>query len=467
MQPLGVHVALAAWIDQFRGYDGFSVVPAIPVPFSPSGVLPFVESQDAFREAELVRMANLLPRKGDVAEPFGPGAPLWERVSDVLDRMIFARRALTDAETAALDAARKLLYVDDEHNGLRPSPQFSAYLEMRAVVQALQDSGAAADVQQTALADWLVLGFKREVERALAELARLAARSSVVEAMSCRAQLDETRLLSAGDISYAPTSFYPMSTANAATWTVAEVTFAELSECASRAFPASHLTLGSVSAAKCRFAYAAIETLRPWPFAQVLSHDDWKLSAGEPVSAGDGVNGMIPAYVQTLYAATMIGVSDTPPPRPRWPPRPFQPPLRIGNLPLTPPRQVLPKSAGGVPPVRLPAKPEDVSLGVGIADGVRATPVVLNAPAEISSFTGIAPRSRDLALIRRFQPSLDRPEWLARLAIAQAGRRIPDGEQAPASGEPAAADLAAGASIVGFGCVTVPTAPHPNEQYQW
>ena len=90
-----------------------------------------------------------------------------------------------------------------------------------------------------------------------------------------------------------------------------------------------------------------------------------------------------------------------------------------------------------------------------------------NAPAEISSFTGIAPRSRDLALIRRFQPSLDRPEWLARLAIAQAGRRIPDGEQAPASGEPAAADLAAGASIVGFGCVTVPTAPHPNEQYQW
>jgi hypothetical protein len=84
---------------------------------------------------------------------------------------------------------------------------------MRSVVQALQDSGAAAEVQQAALSDWLILGFKNLVEQALADVLRLASRSSVVEAMSCRMQLDETMLLSAGDISYAPTSFYPLSAA--------------------------------------------------------------------------------------------------------------------------------------------------------------------------------------------------------------------------------------------------------------
>lgn len=438
-----MHVAIAAWIDQHRSYDGFAAVPTTPVQFTPTAILPLIESQDAFRQAELVRMANLVPRKGMVAEPFGPSAPLWEQMSAVIDRMAFARRALTDAEAASLDAARKVLYVDDGANGPRPSPQFNSYLEMRSVVQALQDSGAALEVLQAALSDWLTLGFKKEVEQALADVVRLASRSSVVEAMSCRAQLDETMLLSAGDITYAPTSFYPLSAANAATWTVAEVTFAELSEYGARTFPAAPVTLGSASAAKCRFAYAAIETLRPWPVAQLLSRDDWKLSAGDLVSSGDGVNGTIPAYVQTMYAATIIGLSATPPPRPRWTTGSFEPPFRSGQLRFNLPRTVVPK-------------------GVGV------TVAPQNArPAEVPPFGGMAQRSRDLALVRRFQVPLNRSEWLARLAIAQTGRPVTGDELTPTPGEPAPVDLAGGANIVGFGCVTVPTSPHPNEQYQW
>ena len=453
MEPLGVHVAIAAWIDQHRSYDGFAAVPPTPVQLTPTAILPLIESQDAFRQAELVRMANLVPRKGKVAEPFGPSAPLWEQMSDVLDRMVFARRALTDAEAAALDAARTVLYVDDGANGLRPSPRFNSYLEMRSVLQALQDSGAAVEVQQAALSDWLTLGFKNEVEQALADVARLASRSSVVEAMSCRAQLDETVLLSAEDISYAPTSFYPMSAANAATWTIAEVTFDELSQCAARTFfPTSPVTLGSASAAKCRFAYTAIETLRPWPVAQLLSRDDWKLSAGEVVSGGDGVSGTIPAYVQTMYAATIIGLSATPPPRPRWPTGPFEPPFR----------RVVPREVGtpGAPRI---VRPADAPLGAGNAGGVLGGRVVLRPPAEVAPFGGIAQRSRDLALVRRFQVPLDRSEWLARLAIAQTGRPVTGGEHT----EPATVDLVGEANIVGFGCVTVPTSPRPNEQYQW
>lgn len=448
MEPLGIHVAIAAWIDQHRAYDGFAAVPAIAVEFTPTAILPLIESSDEFRQAELVRMANLVPRKGKVAEPFGPSAPLWEQMSDVLDRMVFARRALSDAEVAALDAARKVLYVDDGANGLRPSPQFNSYLEMRSVVQTLQDSGASTESQEAALSDWLTLGFKTEVEKALADVIRLASRSSVADAMSCRAQLDETMLISAGDISYAPTSFYPLSAAIVATWTVAEVTFAELSQCAARTFPAAPVTLASASAATCRFAYVAIETLRPWPVAQLLSRDDWKLSSGELVSGGDGVNGTIPAYVQTMYAATIIGLSATPPPRPRWPRGPFGPRVLVG-----------------VPVARQNAKPADAPLGVGNTGGVVARPPVARAPAEMPPLGGLVQRSRDIALIRRFQVPLDRSEWLARLAIAQTGR--PDGEQTPAREEPTSVDLVRGANIVGFGCVTVPITPRPNEQYQW
>lgn len=401
-------------------------------------------------------MANLVPRKGKVAEPFGPSAPLWEQMSDVLNRMVFARRALTDAEAAELDAARKVMYVDDGVSGLRPSPQFNSYLEMRSVLQALQDSGAAVEVQQAALGDWLTLGFKNEVERALAEVTRLSSRSSVVDAMSCRAQLDEAMLLSAGDISYAPTSFYPMSAANTATWSVAEVTFDELSQCAARTFPASPVTLGSASAANCRFAYTTIETLRPWPVAQLLSRDDWKLSAGEVVSSGDGINGTIPAYVQTMYAATIIGLSATPPPRPHWPTGPF-PSSVLRVAPRLVGIRVAPKGA----------KPADAPLGAGNAGGVLASRVVLHPPTQVPPFGGAAQRPRDPALVRRFQVPLDRSEWLARLAIAQSWRPETGGEHIPEQGEPATVDLVGKANIVGFGCVTLPTSPRPNEQYQW
>jgi hypothetical protein len=449
VEPLGVHVALTAWIDQQRSYDGFAAVPATPVSFTPTAILPLYASFDASREAELVRMANLIPRKGAVAEPFGPGAPLWEQVSAVLDRMTFARRALTDAEAAELDAARRVLYVTDE-DGLHTSPQFNAYLEMRSVVQALQDGGATAEVQQAALSDWLVLGFKSDVEQALADLTRLASRSSVVEAMSCRAQLDESMLLSAGDISYAPTSFYPMSAANCATWTIAEVTFAELSDSAAKVFPQAPLTLGSASAAKCRFAYAMIETLRPWPFAQLLSRDDWRLPGGELVSSGDGSNGSIPAYVQTVYAATIIGLTAAPPPHPRWQIGPFSP--------LKPPFR------GG--PIRFTPQAKAAVLGAGNAGGVVAGRTAQLVPPASPAFGGITMRYRDPALLRRFQVPLDRSEWLARLAIAQTvAPQTPNPASTPA--EPAVTDLSAGASVVGFGCVTVPVSPRPNEQYQW
>jgi hypothetical protein len=446
LQPLGIHVALAAWIDQNRAYEGFAAVPANPVPLAPSSLLPLSQSLDEHRQAEVVRMANLVPKKGTVAEPFGPGAALWDLVSDVIDRMVFARRALTDSEAESLQRARSVLYVDDGTGSL--SSRFNAYLLMRSVVQTLQDTGAATEVQQAALSDWLTLGFKNEIEQALADVIRLAAKSSVVEAMSCRAQLDESMLLSAGDITYAPTSFYPMSAASVGTWAVAEVSLAELSTCAARTFPSSTVTFSSASAAKCRFAFASIETLRPWPFAQLLSRDDWKLSAGEPASLGDGIRGTVPAYVQTLYAASVIGVSATPSSSTHLPTGALDLPIRRGKPPIL------------APIARRAEKRGDVLLSGGIREGVIAGRI--GEREQVRTVT--LGRPRDLTLVRKFQIPLDRSEWLNRLTIIQRGRIVLHEEES--AGGPAV-DLASGAHVVGFGCVVVPPSPQPNEQYQW
>jgi hypothetical protein len=448
VEPLGIHVAIAAWIDQNRTYEGFAAVPANPIRLTPSSILPLSQSLDEFQQAELVRMANLVPKKGKIAEPFGPSAPLWEVVSEVIDRMDFARKALTDSEADALESGRRVLYVDGTGDS---TPHFNAYLLMQTVVQTLQQSGAAAEVQQAALSDWLTLGFKNEIEQALAVVIRLAAKSSVTEAMSCRAQLDETMLLSAGDITYAPTSFYPMSAAVVGTWTLAEVSLEELSSCVARMFPASPVSFASASAAKCRFGFVAIETLRPWPFAQLLAGDDWKLSTGEPVSFGDGARGTLPAYVQTLYAASVIGVSATPVPLPQVPTIPWEASLRRARVPVI------------EPVIRRSEKPGDTSLRSDEAGGVIAGQLAGRNLAPMAP-VGTVLRPRDMALVRRFQIRLDRQEWLARLVDLQPDRPLHPDEP---TGEPAPIDLAGGARIVGFGCVVVPSCPQPNEQYQW
>jgi hypothetical protein len=466
MEPLGVHIGIAAWIDRSRAYDGFAVAPPLPVPFTPKALLPLIESADEHRQAELARMANFLPRKGGVAEPFGPGAPLWTIVAALIDRMKFARRALTNLETDALEAARKVLYVDGGVSGLQPSPAFNAYLEMRSVVQALQVAGAPTEVQSQALADWLVLGFKNQVEHALAEVVRLGARSSVMDALSCRMQLDETMLLSAGDLSYAPTSFHPLSSADTATWTVAEVSLAELSSCGTHVFPTAVPTLGSTSATVCQFAYATIDTLRPWPFSALLERDDWQLAGGESVSTGDGVTGTIPAYVQTLYAASVLGISATTPPPPRLQVESFR-------LPSPPsPAWLARAPSGALPRGRLALSETVPARRPTEAAPARDEGAVMGSPGpeprETPRFGGLARIPLDPALLRRFQAPLGRSEWLRRLATArEAGAVVGTAGPEPSPPEPAPVDIASGAAVVGFGCSTVPPAPRPNPQYQW
>jgi hypothetical protein len=338
---------------------------------------------------------------------------------------------------------------------------------MRSVVQALQATGAATEVQSQALADWLVLGFKNQVEHALAEVLRLGARSSVVDALSCRMQLDETMLLSAGDLAYAPTSFHPLSSANTVTWTVAQVSLAELSSCGSQVFPTAAPTLASTSAAECQFAYATIDTLRPWPFSALLERDDWRLAAGsESVSTGDGVTGTIPAYVQTLYAASVLGISATPPPPPPFPvermPRPFPTPLaRFARAPLAAePRGRL--AVSEAVPARRPAEPAVARDDSAVLVGPGAE------PREVPRFGGWARGPLDPSLLRRFQAPLGRSEWLRRLAVAhEAGAGADPVGPGPSPPEPAPVDIASGAAVVGFGCTTVPPAPRPNPQYQW
>jgi hypothetical protein len=287
-----------------------------------------------------------------------------------------------------------------------------------------------------------------------------------MDALACRLQLDDTMLLSAGDLSYAPTSFHPLSSADTATWTVAEVSLAELSSCGTDVFPTAVPTLGSTSATVCQFAYTTIDTLRPWPFSALLARDDWQLAGGESVSTGDGVTGTIPAYVQTLYAASVLGIAATPPPPPLLPVEPIR-------LPTSPPVARLARApSGALPRGRLALSETVPSRRPAEATLARDEGAVTGSPGpeprEAPRFGGLARLPLDPALLRRFQAPLGRSEWLRRLATArEAGAVVETAGPEPLPPEPLPVDLASGAAVVGFGCTTVPPAPRPNPQYQW
>jgi hypothetical protein len=106
-------MGLAAWIHQARTGGGFLAALSDPISFDPRSIVPVEVSLDPFKQAEISRAVNLLPRKGDRSEVFGAGPLLWDRFSEILGAMVFAKRALTDSQAAAVDDAKTLLYTGD------------------------------------------------------------------------------------------------------------------------------------------------------------------------------------------------------------------------------------------------------------------------------------------------------------------------------------------------------------------
>lgn len=438
----GLHIGLAAWITAQRESEGFVVCPAIPFSTELTTLESGVTMTNLKRVAEFARMVNFCPRKGQYAEQSAPSGFLWEVHRGLLEDMEFALRPWTDAEDTAWRTARSLLYETGSDGRETVSDIFRLYDEYRITHSELFAAGAEAPALNAVLADWLVLGQKMQVESALSTLNRLALRSSLPEAQAAASSLDPGFLPSTDDDTYAPTIFSPLSAIDTDMWLTAEATLEELSQAVGDMQPREKWDAWrGTKTGIVRFKFTALEIRRPWFQFGIYDADDWRLPHNSAASTGNGVDGVLPAYVAALYLAIVDDVRiSTAPPILRLPERPW--PSRLQT-------QLDRHMLTAVQPTSEPKALERRVPETAMA----RLPAVVNSERvmQLPSFHG---RLGEFGRIEL----LTQASALRRVALANNIVRdlvpVPEAPKPPVY-------------VVGYGCEPIPAAPHPNHDYTW
>jgi hypothetical protein len=455
MMQDGLHIGLAAWINEQRSTGSFTVYPPSPIATELVDLEAVQDVTDLTKAAEFALLANFVARQGQIADTFSSIAPLWEIHRDILGHMDFATEPWTSAEKAQYQTARDILYTTDSSGQLAPSQELHLYEEMKRSYLDLQKSGGSQTELAQALANWMVLGYKQSVENAFEAIVRLSSRSSRDQAENERAILEPSRLPIRGDgLPFAATYFAPISAIARETWMEVTVSFEDLDGAVDnspaydkwRAYLANRI--GEVS-----FNYAAISCLRPWYTPALYQADDWKLSTGGTlVSKGNGSDGLLPAYVDAVYLVSVKDVTvramPPPPPWPFWPPRPR--PGGVLTTGVAEARLAQPKSLDHAGPARkgVVAKATNTARGLMPA---QLPGTVLTSPASTGRFSAL-----NSGAVRR----LTAIDLTQRYTVAQ---EFLEGKIQPSVPAPEAPKI----YVAGFGCTKVPLAPNPNVNYSW
>ncbi len=482
MMQDGLHIGLAAWINQQRGASNFVVYPASPIAQTLVELEGIQNVNQSAQAAEFARLVNFIPRQGQVADTFNDVAVLWRIHRDLLTRMDHATEPWTRAERATYEAARDVLFTADTSGRLLPSikrVQFDeyriAYQDLQRSFQNMQIAGtssaqelqAMADDVARALAEWLVAGFKNEVEAALQVINTLGSRSSLTQA------LNEASLLSQdppgiglrfhGDMEFAGTYFAPISAIARETWMQAKVSFIDLDMAVGNSPGSSQWKaylanrMGEVT-----FDYVVLNLIRPWYTPALYQRDDWRLRpVGTVVSSGNGSDGMMPAYVEALYLAAVKNVTNAPSP-PIF--RPFPQPVVIGRTP-----GIFEPQPGLV--TRKPLSVMATTLGERNLTELRTVAVRPRLPDVDVAVQHEEARFRTVSNvgIRTFVATnagqvgrLTRVDMYNRHAVLQA-YLAGVAWKPPTQPDPAPPQI----YVVGFGCEKILLAPNPNVNYRW
>lgn len=446
MMQDGLHIGLAAWINQLRNTGSFAAYPALPIETALVDLATIQSVQDLARAAEFARLVNFVPRQGQVAAPFGDAGLLWRVHRDLLGQMDFATAPWTATELAEYRAARDILYTTDAAGLPGPSPRHLLYVELRNAYQDLVNSGGQPEEIAQALADWLVLGHKQAIEDAFEVIARLSRRSSRTRAQAEHLALNEdppgVGLRQHDDLPFAPTYFAPLSAIARHTWMEARVSFADLEQAVGTTAPESGWwrAFRANRAGEVHFDYAALTCIRPWFSPALYGADDWKFANGAAASAGNGTDGPLPAYVDTVYLASVRNVTIAP--------KPSRPQIDPHVLPraviLDPHPAVLAK---------LP-RPTKAIVSPALQTATLPAPRLLATAVVPAHFT--ASRLGNLERVSKFKR--DQRLLVAQASLNQIAWIPPD---TPATPPPTAT------YVVGFGCEKLPFAPNPNPHYQW
>lgn len=468
MMQDGLHIGLGAWIHEQGNSASFAAYPSQPAAIDLVELEAIQDVHDLAKAAEFARLVNFIPRQGQIADIFGSNSVLWDVHRNILGQMDFANQPWTSAEQAEYEAARNMLYVVDNSGLPSPSQQYLLYQEMRNAYEDLVSSGGTAQEIAQAMTDWVVLGHKQDVEDAFEVITRLSNRSSRTQAEGERLLLSEDPpglgLRFHGDLAFAPTYFAPISALSRETWMEAKVSFADLNGAVGdnpvanrwRAYRANRQ--GEVT-----FSYVVLSCLRPWYSPGLYQADDWKLSPEDSkVSQGNGSEGLLPAYVDTVYLAAVNSVTHKQPPantgtvRPR--PRLLSTTLapiafvNVGgskSLANLAPRSGVVKGTGGSATLSSMRTGTSVAVGDRPLSSVSSLPTSVGSSHFVSLRRGTVRRVTAVDLNRRY---LVAQAYLGGTTVSTAPS--PDGTPTQIY-------------VVGFGCEKIPFAPNPNVNYQW
>lgn len=474
MMQDGLHIGLAAWIHQQRSTGGFVVYPASPI------VQPLVElesiqnARDLAQAAEFARLVNFIPRQGQVADPFNDAAVLWRVHRNVLGMMDHATEPWSKAERASYQVARDVLYTTDATGYLAPSQKRLRYDEYRIAYQDLQrtyqdlqiagDSSAeellalAGDVAK-ALADWMLAGYKNEVEDALEVIAALAARSSLGQAQNEALLLSQDPpgigLRFHGDMEFAATYFAPISAIDHGTWMQGKVSFADFDGAVGNNPPNNRWKAYLANrAGEVSFDYAVLNCIRPWYTPELYRTDDWRLRPeGTVVSRGNGTDGLLPAYVESVYLAVVKDIT---------------------NAPTAPQREKLPRiqNLERLNEIEMNQLLREMRANLEIMNKVTDSPLVMRPRSTLK----VDVPSRRVPLNAALIPNTasfvaTRSGQMRKVTVADINYRHAvllaslTGQSSTSTTQPEATPSLIYA--VGFGCEKIPLAPNPNVNYRW
>jgi len=466
MLQTGLHMGIAAWINDMRKFDHFLNCPAIPQALELVDLESIQSMQDIGKVAEFSQMTNYIPRQN---QPIDNTKKLWRKHREILQNMNFASEPWDTNERAEYDTAYNTLYDKDSTGFPDLSEKHKWYNDMRSAYEDVRYSEANATEIDQAFSNWAALGFKVEIEDAFETVSRLTLRSSINQAQTEGSSLEEPdgyALNHYGSTYYAPVHFSPLSAVAKETWMEAELSFDDLEKSVIKSsYNNQWKGFRANRSGKVKFSYVMLECSRPWFSDSIYASDDWKLDDPSLVSSGNGSDGLVPAYVNIVYLVSVkeLKITAKPKPKPRSKPR-----NRIGRT-----------LAASVATRQKLEAPKPRVLGVKtkmIAKKGFGTSKSLNPDTRKSTSKAVLLAKAKSRLMLTTLPAvtysvLQNGGILRKISRADIDNRIRVtnlriNNQRPNESENQNTESYP-TYVVGFGCKKLPLSPVPNSNYEW
>ena len=477
----------------FEKDDTFLSFPVtMPLSYTPDQLrfVPMVQDMPHF--LEFSELTNALPTGALFQPSLDDSSLLGSEYLKILKFAQLAQGALTAQQNTDLQQARAFLYAQGPDGLQTPSPSVIAYQQyQQAWFKATQNYKAAQTTAQmstdpqvqaqwqntdepqlraqvdAAENDWVIKGFKAQVEQAMQVEQRCAAQSpSLVFSdwqSQCNADLGGYTDPSTNQ-PFLPTIFSPNDVLDQADWPTLSITGAEIPNLISQAPAELTKVFGTASGGSnidsVTFEYCSVALTRPWFRPEVFDAQFWRFSDSSTQLSDGNVppQGEWPAYITALIFA----------------------------------RNVVVKTHGDTNTATQPVH-SFLMIAAHVAPAVQPPPVSHPAPAQ-SLARPMMLRSPSIMMMQpamraetvEFHPQVNPVTPVRSLAIgpaAYARLNASTFASAPAAAQPAQAPLGAGTapagtsqpppagpaqvSILAFICKRLPKCPNPDPTLNW